>query len=305
MTQISPTRKNGFLERDFTAVLRGVCMLLIVWSHTANEFPQQLAQWHALSLLSVGTYATGIFFLLSGYGLTLSLQRNTVDASYLRARLSRLLVPYVVFYLCYFALDFRHFSTLLPAFLTLSMPQADAWFFKTILALYVLYISLAMWNKRLAPIVVSVGIAAYVAFLMHCGVAGYWWNTLLCFPLGICFACSERLRRCSAGYSFVCLVLFVQIYKKPSLALLGSVACPLLLATAVAVLSRKVRVRGKVPVLSFIGEASIYMYLMEAIPIDFIDAQRVGFLPFVGLGLILTTALTYLARRFELWFRGL
>ena len=58
-------------------------MIMIVVSHTVNEFTELLIQYHLNSIWICGKFATGIFFFLSGYGLTLSIKRNKVDSVYI------------------------------------------------------------------------------------------------------------------------------------------------------------------------------------------------------------------------------
>lgn len=126
---------HNFLSRDFTYFLRGVCMIMIIFSHTVNEFPKLLAEYNLNGICISGKFATGIFLFLSGYGLTLSIKKNNIDSTYICKHLQNLIYPYIIFWLFYFltGLCLGAFpSNYFMDFLFLKMPNADTWFFRTI-----------------------------------------------------------------------------------------------------------------------------------------------------------------------------
>ena len=61
---------SEFLNRNYTSFLRGLCMIAIVFAHTANEFPALLAQYHISGLLIGGKPAssaqTGFLVYVAG-----------------------------------------------------------------------------------------------------------------------------------------------------------------------------------------------------------------------------------------------
>ncbi len=159
----------NFLSRNYTNLLRGLCMIAIVWSHTANEFTEILKEYHVSSLLSSGMYATGIFFFLSGYGLTLSIKRNRIDCDYIRIHIQKLLLPYLIFWLFYILCGllcgyFPVQSNMCVDFISLKIPNADTGFFRTILALYILYLGLASFLKQYVRLLFS---ALYVLIYLQ------------------------------------------------------------------------------------------------------------------------------------------
>lgn len=300
------TGPPGFLNRRYTYFLRGVCMLLIVVAHTANEFPLLLQEWHLGSIWLLGRYATGIFFFLSGYGLTFSLGSNDVDRTYITRHLRNLLLPYLIFWLFYFTMGLcvGHFATdapLLKEFLSLKMPGVDTWFLRTILALYLIYMVAARFAKPHAATIVNATVVAYTILAASLGIDGWWWNTILCFPLGILFARHPKLSqiKCTPLVLIALVALLVAFQKFVPLHFVEEICPPMVCCLIFAYLSTNVKVSQNKSVMVFIGRSSLYMYLMEAIPGHYIDSAAAGFALYVGGGLLLTILLTYLGKRLE------
>lgn len=296
------TKLRPFLNRSYTSFLRGVCMLMIVFSHTANEFKDTLANYNIDSLLLCGQFATGLFLFLSGYGLTLSIKRNKIDHNYISKHFRRLFYPYFIFWLFYIIVGllhggFRNDNDLLLEFLFLKMPNTDTWFFRTILVIYVLYFSLAKISKPNASIYMAIVIVIYTIILICYEVPSWWWNTICCFPVGILFANTPKLcTQIPIAGLFILGILFVILYKYPPTVYIGAISTPIIFCLCCAYLSPKIIMPENIPVISYIGTNSLYMYFMETIPIDYFAANKTGFTMFVFGGILVTIALTYLGK---------
>lgn len=297
---------SEFLNRDYTSILRGLCMIAIVFSHTANEFSALLAEYHIAGLLICGRLATGIFFFLSGYGLTLSIQRNSIDRSYVVRHLRHLLLPYLIFWIFYIVVGLL--TQTLPtdisfytAFFFLRMPYVDAWFFKTIIGIYIVYFFLARFVKARAGICISIIIIVYAMLLSTTDVSSFWWNTIMCFPLGIlCANHIDHFKRMVSWKAIIFLLcLAIAFYKLSFPVFLGEAFPPLAISLFCAFLSMKLKTAPGKTVIAFIGQNSLYMYLMEEIPIDFISSAQTGFLVFVIGGIIMTILLSYTGKKTE------
>lgn len=291
----------NFLSPGYTTTLRAVCMIVIVFCHTANEFPHILHHYHLGALLLGGRYATGVFFFLSGYGLTLSINRNKIDLKYIGRHLSKLLVPYLFFWIFYFLIGILIGSnvvdiTLLEDFLQLKMPNADAWFYRTILAIYIVYFCLSTYTKEHAPTTMCILILLYTVTLIYFNVDSWWWNTICCFPLGILFAHIKKIRcKIAPVWLATFFFLFFILHKLSAQFTLATIATPIVLCLCCAYLSQYYKTPRNLPIFSFIGANSLYIYLMEAIPIDYMQPQQVGFFVYVIGGFIITILLSYIA----------
>lgn len=302
---MSTDYKGQFLGYGYTYFLRGICMIAIVFAHTANEFNDILASLHITSVWLCGRYATGVFLFLSGYGITLSLRRNNIDARYVARHFRNLLLPYILFWVFYMVTGVLSGylpteENILADILMMKMPNTDTWFFRTILGLYLLYFAIWKLTARHSGLYISIIIIIYVTILAIRGTDSYWWNTILCFPTGILFASKPILRRRIPFFILMLLVCLVFVFQKyMPIVFISEIGTPIFCCLVCAYLSTIVSPLPNVPVVSFIGKNSLYMYLMETIPVDYLQSQQVGFIIFVFGGIIITVILTYMGKSFE------
>lgn len=182
------------------------------------------------------------------------------------------------------------------------MPYVDAWFFRTIFGIYIIYFLWAKFLKKFSAIAMTITIVVYVAILVYLGVGNCWWNTLLCFPLGILFAVRpsflkvENTRWITLA-ALLCLFIISHKYI-PNLTL-KSIIPPFFCCLFFAYLSLKIRINKTKSVLNFIGQNSLYMYLMEEIPMDNIAPETLGLPLYVVCCLTTTVVLTFLGKKAE------
>ncbi len=298
-------KPQKFLSRSYTNVLRGLCMIAIVWSHTANEFPDILEAYHMTTFLNIAMLSTGVFLFLSGYGLTLSINRSVIDNKYIVRHLKGLLLPYLVFWFLYILTgmalgNFPASNNMLTEFLSFKMPYVDSWFLRTILVLYIIYLLLAKLSKQHAGIAMTTICIFYISVLAYNEVPSYWWNTIMCFPCGILYAKVPRLQKKPTWQCLGILALtFAGVYLFFQTTIFGAILSPILFCIIFAQLSHWTSIPPKVPILTYIGINSIYMYLMEEIPIDYIKSEEAGFVIFVFGSIVITIAATYLGKSLE------
>ena len=193
------TKKSDFLNPQGTYSLRGVAMLMIILSHAHNGYPVSgdvyFPSW--LNLLHMefwGGMGVAVFLFLSGYGMTLSLSKREGDINrqYVTGKLRRLLEPFLIYWLVEIIVllifNRADFSWhLLEEFLTLSIhPDVENWFFKVIIGIYIVTILLYTVKLRQS---VRIGllflfVVAYLFAMRSAGFGSWWYNTVLCFPIG-------------------------------------------------------------------------------------------------------------------------
>lgn len=302
MPMSSETNCGKFLDREYCLMVRGLGMLAIVYGHTINEFMPFLEEYHLTFTLGLASLGTAICFFLSGYGLTMSFSRNEVDNAYVFRHLKGLFLPYLIFWLSWVGAGyllgyFPHEEGLLFSFLTMAMPNADAWFFKTIVAIYIVYMFLRKFLPGHERTIITILILVYVVVMACLGMATHLWARVLCFPLGILFASRASMRRTIPLLGVIAFLLL-------TLATIGIgghaiLLTPLALMFFLAYASPYIGLR--LPLLGWIGANSIYVYLMECIPIDFMDSQQVGVAVFVLGGIFATLLLSWMGRKVEIF----
>ena len=86
-------------NRASTSILRGVCMILIMLHHCYQQgihYDISFNRVVSCVLKDAGFLCTGVFFLLSGYGLYLSMKQRSfvLSRNYIINRFIKLFVPY-------------------------------------------------------------------------------------------------------------------------------------------------------------------------------------------------------------------
>lgn len=82
--------ENFFFSKDYTTVLKGLCCIFIVIGHTPDEYKNNLQDM----LSSFGYVRVTLFFMMTGYGLSLCADRkNGYMKTFWRNRLASLLIP--------------------------------------------------------------------------------------------------------------------------------------------------------------------------------------------------------------------
>jgi len=170
---------------------------------------------------SLGYLATGVFFLISGYGLYSSLSKNSpITTSYAFKHIKGILVPFLLVWfvdsigvLFFGGRQIEVFSNLIT--LSFSYGGGSLWFLKSITIIY-LIVFLLWWvvtNNRNRIIFISVTIVAWVIVSITAQLDSYWYNSVLCFPLGMLCAHSRVVKNRIDSFPFVILLfIFVSSY---------------------------------------------------------------------------------------------
>lgn len=191
-------KTGGLLTLRQSHMARGVAMLMILFVHSINEYPEALQSLWARVLLVPhwGVIGSAVFLLLSGYGMACSMARRpTFSWGYWARKAKGLLLPFgVAFGVTAAALsiyDVKYggaYSMDLGHLLRLNLSDGnELWFFKTIVAEYVLLMVLDL--LRTSPVLrVAVVVVANVAAVATMAAAGwprYWWASDVFFAAGM------------------------------------------------------------------------------------------------------------------------
>lgn len=102
-------------QKDSTYSLRGICMLLIVIHHiyqyTRSQYGVSYPLPFSVFLQSLGYLATGVFFLLSGFGLTFSMKKSEpISLSYSVKQLLKIYKPFLFIWIISVGVDSLFFK---------------------------------------------------------------------------------------------------------------------------------------------------------------------------------------------------
>ncbi len=254
------------LAPTMTYPLRGIAMIVIIVHHvclSCQALGEALPAWLTRSgaLYAWGYCATALFFFLSGYGMFCSLTHNTLNAAYVKRKCRRLFEPYIVLWilsLVAFAIVYRpalSWQWLWHFFLLDLPPDVNGWFFKMIIACYILSLAtFRVLSPRHAVITVlaaAIGWYALARGVLH--MKPWWYITVINFPLGMLFA---LIRPKMPALCVTIAALAGLICLKPHPAVIAVLAC-----LAAVTLAHTLHLRGAP--LAFIGQQSLYFYLLE------------------------------------------
>ena len=287
-----------------TYSLKGICMLMIMFHHVLKLFPgcpESIMRW--------GYLGVAVFFLVSGWGMYSSMaKKEDVTLGYFGRQMKKLLIPYLIafplsesLYYLHHA-DFISFSDVICDLCTLSFsPVVDLWFFKVIVATYVISIlTFILVMNRLArlAIVSMFGAAYYIVAWKILKLPLYWYGTSLCIVAGMWMAAyKNQLQKIydKKIIIFVCAIVAYYITLHYNLLPIPSRTVHSF-AFAIAMVAAVSIFNFANPIMDYIGRNSLLFYLIHVPlcellappPFEFLRLKWIA----LGIVLILTAILT-------------
>ena len=196
--------------------LRGVLAVFIVLHHcvlrtdgVAADVPWVLSQFSFM-----GAPVVAVFFFLSGYGLTMSLEnkREAYLHGFLHKRLSKILIPLVLCSIVYSLVDI---TILGGQFLSIKRDWPflpNCWFCVTIAVYYLAFYILAKRSKgKIKTLMMAMFLftIAYIALLKSLQFGNWWFQTPISLNMGMFMACYEKKMRniLKASYRLIAVIL--------------------------------------------------------------------------------------------------
>lgn len=274
---------EDYISKDSTDAVRGIFILLIFASHFAKYVDPFTAlidtlYWRLRVFWGQGVVTCFLFF--SGYGIALSAREK--GDNYVRSMPRKRILPTLLVYDCsqiifllvqlcrgksYAAKDF------LLSFAAWESFGNDNWYIFVILGLYIIT-WLVLRKQELNPVTVarvSVCALAFLLFLQCAGQETYWYNTLLCYPMGMWFFLYrdkiDGLLSKASCYWPVAIVTgtaFLLVHKGWNQSLLLYILTMLLFALCVVILTMKIRLKS--PILIYCGRHLQGLFLLHRLP---------------------------------------
>ena len=292
------------ISYDTSQLIKGIAMLMIVFVHCINEYDVYTQPISSYFLIpSFGTMGCSVFFLLSGYGMYHSLSREKKpNCLYLSRRLWKLIKPYLFAFVlsAVCILLFLEIQDVqLKSVFTLSMPDGtDMWFFKTILANYILiFLLFRYFNNDKTRLILLLGIhLSYIIVCFLTKMPGYIYFSNLAFPTGMWLAyCSKGVnykKRILLISGLVFLTFYIAktfVRDTTPLEILGNLAFSIFL---VMIITNTFKV--KIKPLEFIGKHSLLIYLFNVPVMLSIDSSIMSLPSYFILNILLTLFVVYL-----------
>lgn len=203
--RFSSDYKEGVLSVDTTGRLEGVLVFVVILSHIAMS-DYRLGIGSSSSMLvhvgALGRLAVSVFFFISGYGLLKQLQarKNAYIARFVRHRIMPFMLSYfisaLVYYGYYKVLSSIRLADALKSLINGNPFIVNSWFMEILLILYfIFYLSGKICRSHISStvlLVVTGNILVFLLFYLN-SYPHNWYNTVLCFSLGILWALYEPL----------------------------------------------------------------------------------------------------------------
>lgn len=316
---------EDYLSKDSTDAVRGIFILLIFASHFAffvDPFtaPLDSIYWRLRTALDQSVVTCFLFY--SGYGVALSARKK--GTAYIRSMPRKRILSTLLIYDCsqllfllvqlwrgksYGTVDF------LLSLIAWKSFGNDNWYIFVILGLYVIT-WLVLRDRELNAVTVarvSLGALAFLLFLCCAGQGVWWYNTLLCYPLGMWFFLyKDKVDRfmSNAAYYWPTLLLMVFAYCsvhtvwRRSMALY--VLAMLLFALCVVLFTMKVHLRS--PILIYCGKHLQGLFLLHRLPYivlsDYFPHNGPGIYLYFALSVAITFVLDALFSRAMTFLRN-
>lgn len=275
---------EDYLSKDSTDAVRGIFILLIFAAHfnsyvDLTAAPLDLA--YRKVWIAMGQTVVTCFLFYSGYGVALSAQKR--GDAYVRAMPRKRILPTLLIFDCsvilYLLLQILRgrtygFWDLISALLAWGGFGNSNWYIFSILGCY-LITWVVLRGRKLDQVTVSRITICTVVFMLALFCAGrepWWYNTLLCYPLGMWyFLYRDQIDRfMSKGAHYwptlaLTALAFLVSHKfwNPSSGLMYMLTM-LLFALCVVFLTMKFQLRN--PVLIYCGKHLQGLYLLHRLP---------------------------------------
>lgn len=288
-------------DRTDTTFLRGLSILAIVIHHIYQftSYVYGITYPSALNLLfsSFGYMGVSVFFMLSGYGLTCSVKKNApITKTYIISHLTKLIEPFIYVWILDLLFFYTSPNESLINLISLSLSNNELWFLKEIFILYLLYLLPFIIYRNhsqaiIIPLLLSTIFAIIVSFI---ATPSYWWNSTLCFPLGI--LCSLRKDNIDLIYKkhryslcFLFAVLFTVSYFLSYHYILVEILRSISFAI-LAILLVTFR-KHRISCFEILSAESLKIYIFHVFLLQF--CTKVNYLLFIALIIFGTAALVY------------
>ena len=274
---------DSFLNKDFTTQIRGLAIFAILVSHLINML--YFSRQSNISIIKFifcvfAPVGVGLFFFLSGYGNTFSIKKQS-NIQWLGKRILRIFITILPVLLCQYvlslllSLNLFTQTSLVNSFLTLTIPPFTMWYLKVQTFAYILlFLCYKIFNQKFYNVLLAIT-AIYTIYCIATGVAGMWWVSTMCFPIGVlCEKYKDKILfnqslnpiKITIFLSVISVIFFILIIPLKAIATfwLCIISCLLM-----SIMSLLITLNSKI--LTFLGVHSLEIYCVHLALISILE----------------------------------
>lgn len=276
----------AFLSKNNVDIVKGIAVIMIFLSHTAQRICEGNIANRIFYYLFLYTGLLGvvIFLFLSGYGLVIQYRKNEnyfkdfFIKKHARIYLTFFLANIITTILSNIFLDSRYgvIDVIKSSALIKFSTGRELWFIVIILYYYfVFYFAFKFLKKNNLGIFMFSSTLVYIAICIMLNKGEWWYNTAICFPIGIIFSMNIEKIYCffKKYYStiltliiflfLVCMILFEILHIQYIQFII-----PIIFIILLVILLMKIKLQSNS--INFINNISLEFYLLHGIVLDIV-----------------------------------
>lgn len=272
----------NYLSKETTSSIKGIFILIVFYSHLVSYTIVQKSKDFLMLRLrnSLGQLMVTMFLFYSGYGVYESIKKN--KTKYIKS----IPTKRVLITLFHFIIAVALYEIVNP-FIGRSLPLKNNilsfigwesvgnsnWYIFGILFMYIItYFSFMFFDKDNKKAILSTWISVIVfCMFMALYKDDYWFNTLLCYPLGITYSFYkdkiEKVMLDNKKYYIgliACFISFVVFYKYRKINWIFFQFLSMIFSILLVFITMKFNINNKV--LKWLGDNLFWMYILQRIP---------------------------------------
>ena len=177
------------IDSRTSKVFRGIAILMVIASHFAGGmYGESVNEAFRLWISTWGVYGVDIFFLLSGYGLVKSYQKNGINKRFVLKRFLNSYVPYILI-VGFFSITDKTIDT--PRALFNFIIGYGHWFLCVLFAFYIMFMVIYRIGK-FKEVLLTACVISFTYILRIKGFSSFWELSNGAFLIGVYAATLEK-----------------------------------------------------------------------------------------------------------------
>lgn len=273
--RIKSSNNNEFFDKTETNTLKGIAALLVLIHHFSQRLITGGDPLHLLYQFSRfgGFTAVGLFFLIARYIIQKqNRDKKAINFKYILRRVLNIYICLTTLSIIQCFYEPLPIKSLILNILTLSSYGEPIWFLRIYLLLNINYYLILKFNKReiTSIYLLIVSILVYIVLCYMYNLPSYWYNTSLCFSLGVLLHSIQNNKRImqlavnKLTLAISLLALFLSLYlitRGQSIYILQIIAA-LFFSLFIFIFTYNCKIQSKF--LHFVGIFSLELFLVHS-----------------------------------------
>lgn len=282
---------SGYLSIRQTNVIKGFFLLLVFMSHFCQYAPvnTKADYFYQLWRMHSGQLLVTLFLFYSGYGTFITVKSKGI--AYIKKmpvhRILKTLVNFDAAVCVYLIMQFFRGNSYSVKKILFSLIGWESignsnWYIFVMLLLYIAaWLTFYVFDCEEVPSLIGITIMTVIGmYFLSVFKEGYWYNTMMCFPLGMWFSYYKKKidqwmqsRKIYLYTFFICLLLFVVAYRTRG-SLFMYVVWTLTFSVGIVLFTMKIEMKNRI--LEWTGKNLFPLYIMQRIPMILLQHTRLA-----------------------------